>query len=149
MMKPKTNLKVIQKRIVKDALEFKWAIICLVIYYMLTHEVFHAFCPMVIVTGLPCPGCGMSRSIFYLLTGQFGRSFALSPFAIFWILLGSWFVYVRYVKGKRVKGIYLFMGCLCVAMMVYYVYRMFTVFPSTAPMIYREDNVINNLLKLY
>jgi len=147
-MKPITNLQTIQKRIVKDVLEFKWAIICLVIYYFVTHELFHAFCPMVIVTGLPCPGCGVTRSIFCLLTGQISRSFVLSPFALFWILLGIWFVYERYVQGKKVKGIYPLIGCLCVAMVVYYVYRMYTTFPSISPMIYTEDNVLNNLLKL-
>jgi len=147
-MKPITKRLAIQKRIVIDVLAFKWAIICLVIYYLLTNEVFHAFCPMVIVTGLPCPGCGVTRSIFYLLTGQISRSFALSPFAIFWILLGIWFFYERYVRGKKVKVLYLLIGCLFVAMMVYYVYRMYTVFPSIPPMIYREDNMLNNLLKV-
>ena len=148
-MKPKTKLKAIINQIVKDVLELKWAIICLAIYYMFTHEVFLTFCPMVILTGLPCPGCGLTRSIIYLLTGQFDRSFAFSPFAIFWILLGIWFVYERYVEGKKVKGIYPLIGCLCVAMIAYYVYRMYTVFPFAPPMIYREDNVLNNLLKLY
>jgi len=147
-MKSITKRQVIQKRIVKDVLEFKWAIICLVIYYLLTNDVFHAFCPMVIATGLPCPGCGVTRSIFYLLTGQISRSFALSPFALFWILLGVWFVYERYVQGKKVKGIYPLIGCIFVAMMVYYVYRMYTAFPFIPPMIYREDNVLNNLLEL-
>jgi len=147
-MKPITKLQAIQKRIVKDVHEFKWAIISIVFYYLLTHEVFHAFCPMVIVTGLPCPGCGMTRSAFYLLTGQFVRSFTLNPFAIVWILLGIWCAYIRYVKGKDVKGIYPLVGCICVAMIAYYVYRMYTVFPSIPPMIYKEDNMLNNILNL-
>ena len=148
-MKLTTKLQAIQKRIVKDILEFKWAIIALVIYFSLTNEVFYAFCPMVIATGLPCPGCGMTRSIFYLLTGQVGRSFALNPFALFWVILGIWFIYTRYVVGKEMKWINPIIGCICVAMITYYVYRMCTVFPSTPPMIYRENNLLNNLLKLY
>jgi len=148
-MKLIQKLRAIQIRIRKDVLEFKWAIIVLVIYYLLTHEVFHAFCPMVIVTGLPCPGCGVTRSIFYLLTGQLSKSFAFSPFAIFWVLLGIWFIYKRYVEGKKVKGIYPIMVGLCMAMVVYYMYRMYTAFPFTPPMIYKEDNLLSNLLKLY
>ena len=147
-MKPITKLQATKNRIVKDVLEFKWAFIGILIYYLLTDEVFHAFCPIVIATGLPCPGCGVTRSIFYLLSGQIGKSFALSPFAIFWILLGIWFVYKRYVQGKKVKGIYPIIGCLFVAMIVYYVYRMYTTFPSVTPMIYRENNMLGNLLRL-
>jgi len=148
-MKTIIKMQAIKERIVKDVLEFKGAIISLVIYYFLTEQVFHSFCPMVIVTGLPCPGCGITRSIFYLFTGQFGKSYELSPFAIFWILSGIWFIYRRYVEGKKVKGIYPIIGCICAAMIVYYVYRMCTVFPSIPPMIYKKDNVINSLLRLY
>jgi len=147
-MKPITKRQEIQNRILKDIHEFKWGIIALGLYYLLTHKIFHAFCPMVIATGFPCPGCGMTRSVFYLLTGQFGRSFELSPFALFWVLLGIWFIYKRYVKGEKVKGIYPLLGFISVAMIVYYIYRMFTIFPSVPPMIYKEDNMLNYLLRI-
>ncbi|MFR6365723.1 DUF2752 domain-containing protein [Gallintestinimicrobium sp.] len=32
---------------------------------------FHAFCPSVFLFGLPCPGCGMTRAVFFLSQGSF------------------------------------------------------------------------------
>lgn len=148
-MKVFTKLETVFKRIAKDIIAFKWPILLFVIVYLAIHKVFHAFCPMIIITGYPCPGCGMTRAVAYLLMGQFERSFNLNPLAPLWILLGIWFFFRRYIAGKKVKGVYPLMACICIAMIVYYAYRMYTTFPSYPPMVYRRDNILAHLLKKY
>lgn len=36
-------------------------------------------CPFRLLTGLPCPACGLTRSWVYLAHGQVGESFAAHP----------------------------------------------------------------------
>lgn len=47
-------------------------------------------CPWLSTTGLPCPGCGMTRSVFALLQGDWAGS--LRANALAWIALVFWMV---------------------------------------------------------
>ena len=50
-------------------------------------------CPFLKVTGLPCPGCGMTRSCISLLRGDWAEVWRLNPFgplfAVFWAVVGG------------------------------------------------------------
>jgi Protein of unknown function (DUF2752) len=39
-------------------------------------------CPFRLLTGLPCPGCGLTRSWVYLAHGQWQDAWAANPFGI-------------------------------------------------------------------
>jgi len=61
-------------------------------------------CPFALVTGLPCPGCGMTRATRALLRGNLAESVGwhplvlpVAPLVVAWALLGAW----RYgVEGR-------------------------------------------------
>jgi len=38
-------------------------------------------CPYLTLTGLACPGCGLTRAVHFLLHGEVGRAFAFNPWA--------------------------------------------------------------------
>src|SRR6476659_2635703 len=38
-------------------------------------------CPYLTLTGLACPGCGLTRATHFLLHGDFARAFAYNPWA--------------------------------------------------------------------
>jgi hypothetical protein len=40
-------------------------------------------CPVHRVTGLPCPGCGLSRALAAASQGDFGAALGLNPFVVF------------------------------------------------------------------
>lgn len=40
-------------------------------------------CPVHATTGLPCPGCGMSRAIAAFSQGDFSAALGLNPFVVF------------------------------------------------------------------
>ena len=44
-------------------------------------------CPFRLLTGLPCPGCGLTRSWVYLAHGQWRDSFLANPFGIVLVAL--------------------------------------------------------------
>jgi hypothetical protein len=39
-------------------------------------------CPFRLLTGLPCPGCGLTRAWVYLAHGQWHESFVANPFGL-------------------------------------------------------------------
>jgi hypothetical protein len=47
-----------------------------------------SFCPFKMMTGLPCPGCGMTRSVVTLLHGDIGASLYYHPLGIAIVALG-------------------------------------------------------------
>ncbi len=137
-------------RLEADIREYRYAIGSLLLYYVAMRLVFHAFCPLVIITGLPCPGCGLSRSVWYFLTGQFSRSFSLHPLGAFWLLLLVWFCINRYVAGKQVtKGWTLALTTVCIATLLLYGYRMATLFPGRPPMSYTGHNLLERVIPGY
>ena len=44
-------------------------------------------CPFRLLTGLPCPGCGLSRSWVHLAHGQWRDSFVANPFGVVLVAL--------------------------------------------------------------
>lgn len=58
-------------------------------------------CPFRRLTGLPCPGCGLTRSWTYLVHGRVGDSFAVHPFGP--LFLAAVVVLVGFVVVARVR----------------------------------------------
>ena len=87
------------KRLINDLKAFYPAIIAFAIYNIIVRKMFHAYCPFLILTGFPCAGCGMTRAVFYILTGRIRRGMALNPAAPMWIVFLLWFFAERYLRG--------------------------------------------------
>lgn len=140
---------VIGERIKKDIKQYGTGLLAAVALYFFVHAVSKAFCPSVLVTGFPCPGCGMTRAVLYLLKGQFARSWALNPAGIFWVIWALWFAFERYVRGRRPK-ILGWAACGIVLFMVTaYLVRMNLYFPDRPPYVYTRDNLFARLLPGY
>jgi len=140
------NVQTILERIWKDIKNVWVAVLALIFYNVLTRSVFHAFCPQLILTGFPCAGCGMTRAVYYILTGRFARGMQLNPAAPLWILFLGWFFGNRYLKGVSSKKTTLWLGLVCAAMLGIYVYRMIHCFPGDPPMVYYRNNILRRLL---
>ena len=46
-----------------------------------TRHVLTPPCPYLVLTGLACPGCGLTRAAHFLLHGDIARAFAYNPWA--------------------------------------------------------------------
>lgn len=64
-------------------------------------------CPVVSMTGHPCPGCGLTRATRALFRGSFEESLRFHPLVlpampllVVWMLLGAW----RYVREGRFRS---------------------------------------------
>lgn len=143
------KIKTVGKRIAADLYQYRWAILALFLYDLAATRLFGAFCPMVILTGLPCPGCGMTRAAFLILTGQWALATRYNPAVWIWLAVGLYFAWNRYGKGRRAAGVLYLAGGAALVMTAVYFYRMAVCFPGEAPMVFGEDNLLGKILPFY
>lgn len=119
--------------------------VCLILLEMVTGEI----CPMQLLFGLPCPGCGLTRAGFLVLTGHFGKAFSMHPF-IYVFFAGLMYVFwQRYVKGKKEipYGIPLLLFVI-LTMCMFYVYRVWMYFPNVEPMLVSKHTPLIDIRQL-
>ncbi len=110
------------------------------VYYQIVHSVFDAFCPLLVLTGVPCAGCGLTRAALYLLRGDAARAAHINP-SIFLILIFLLYCgYFRYIKGVKVKRLGLVVCLLVAGMLAVYGAGMYLYFPDRAPYVYQGNN---------
>ena len=142
-------MKEIKNRILRDIKEFWTAALMIAGYGILMNLIFDAFCPMVILTGFPCPGCGLTRSVCYLLTGHLQQSFYINPMGIPIACLIFYFLWNRYIIGRKAKGMMYLIGAAAVLLILLYVWRMILFFPDRVPYVYKEKNITSEFLPFY
>ncbi|MCR5702826.1 MAG: DUF2752 domain-containing protein [Lachnospiraceae bacterium] len=116
-------------------------ILIVIIYSVVTQLVFGFICPFRLVTGIPCPGCGLTRAGLSLIKLDFGKvlyyNVMIIPIAIYIIYA----VVCRYVLGTKVRFATVILIILAVALLVLYFYRMVRFFPNHKPMEYVGRNL--------
>ena len=137
-----------KERMKADIRNFYPAVIVFVIYNLVVRNIFHAYCPFLITTGFPCPGCGMTRAAFYLLTGRFNRGMSLNPAAPFWIAFIVCFFVERYVRGRTPKYMKILLAVVVLITVGIYLYRMVHFFPSSPPLVFYRNNLISRTLRI-
>lgn len=106
-------------------------------------------CPFVLITGYPCPGCGMTRAVLHLLQGEFIQAAVMNPFVYGIIVLGGCHLYYRYFRRESWKYARIAWGILLGLMIVYYMYRMLVWFPDRPPMQYYYHSVFYRLRQYF
>ena len=136
-------------RIWKDIKKYIGVAVIVVIYYVVVHTLMPVACPLIYMTGFPCAGCGMTRAVWFVLTGQFARAFYMNPVAFVIVLFGGYCFFCRYIKGIPVKGFLAGIIIICVLLFLAYFIRMYLYFPDREPYVYWKDNVLEHQLPGY
>lgn len=143
-------MKKIIIRIIKDIKTFWVGIAIIVSYYFITNHFFHASCPFILLTGFPCPGCGLTRSVFNILTFDFESAIIINPISFAWVAFFIYFIFVRYILGKNTKIVSAITNVLiiliCLTTLVFYIYNMINYFPNKIPYVYTRRNLMYYLL---
>ena len=111
------------------------------VLYIISHKIMGAFCPSVWIMGFPCPGCGMTRAFFFVMSGQFVRAFRINPSVYLWMIYGIYFIIQRYIRGVKVKYNLLLIGIIVIIMLFVYMHGMLTQFPDAPPYVYTGENL--------
>lgn len=137
--------RIMIKRIGKDLWGFKWVIVGIIVLLVALKAIFGEVCPMVIITGFPCPGCGITRATISLLMGRFTDAVKYNPSIFLWVIAGIYFCIQRYIRGRKVKHFNAVLGVVGAICIIIYVIRMILYFPNVVPMVYNDDNVLKSV----
>lgn len=130
----------------KDIKDIKWAIIVIIAYFALGRYFLYSLCPMVMVTGLPCPGCGLTRAGFALLRLDLAGAYRIHPFIYPIAGYIAVFGWNRYIMGRRMgKKLKAGLIVLMALVILFYGWRMWMYFPGEPPMSYYERNLLRFL----
>lgn len=97
-------------------------------------------CPMVLLTGLPCPGCGMTRAAVLFFQGHWLAAWRMHPFFYVLLALAAAAAFSRYVLGRGAAQMKAAAVVFLVLAVVFYGYRMARDFPDREPMVYFSHN---------
>lgn len=126
-----------------DIKSARWAIMLVVAYFVFLKKVLRSLCPMVLLTGFPCPGCGLTRAGFKVLGFDFAGAWGIHPFIFAIILLILVFAAERYVYKSREMNASKWCAIVIIAgMIAFYGWRMYTQFPDVPPMTYYRRNLM-------
>ena len=120
------------KLFIKDIKSAKWVIIFVIAYFAFLRNMIFSMCPMVMITGYPCPSCGMTRAGIRLLHLDFAGAWEIHPF-IYGVVLPM----PKYLSWLA--------GIMLTTLVVFYVYRVKKYFPGDPPMSYYESNLVNRI----
>lgn len=129
----------ILKRDIKDWYK---GVLAAVLMLLFMHVVFGQVCPMVLFCGLPCPGCGITRSLFCFFSGHFREAFIMNPCVYPLLAYVAAVAFYRYILKKKMKFNDICVMLLVLICTVVYAYRMLVWFPDREPMVYYSGNVL-------
>ncbi len=134
----------------KKALTVLLLLAVFAIYSLLaTHYLGHA-CPINLVFGVPCPGCGLTRAVLCIFHGDFSGAFSTHPLVftlpVIAVLLIVAFFSERFCASKVYSALCISFSLLFV---VVFVCRMIVRFPTEEPMTFNENSLLFFLIRLF
>ncbi len=121
----------------------------LLVLFTIMYVTFGTNCISVWLTGMPCPGCGLTRAGLAVLRFDFVEAWEMNPFIY---AIGVYVVVVliyRYLFNKKWKFVNMCGIIIAIAMCIYYIYRMKNGFPTEKPVDYHQHNLLTQLITWY
>ena len=134
------------KRFCAEARRYAAAAAAFCIYLLVTKCVFGYVCPSMIITGLPCPGCGLTRAGVYFFTGRFSQSLEVHPLFIPVFLLALCAAICKLFFPDKLKRFYIPAVILAFCLFAVYLVRMKYLFPHYPPMTPNKDFVLRKII---
>ncbi len=110
---------------------------------------FHTTCPSMLFFGLPCPGCGMTRALWLLITGHPVGAFRMNPSLYVWLAFLGYLGFYRYIREEKAPHLNVVLIAVLVLVCVVYCLGMWKYFPNTEPYVVKCDNILTKILSNY
>lgn len=143
MQRLNSHIKRALKLMYYDIKNAKWVIMFIIAYFAFFKLVLGVVCPMVWITGYPCPACGLTRAAVLLLGLDFSGAWEVHPFIFIIAIYLVIFCWNRYLCGKKAgKKLMLAAIVIIILMIIYYIWRMIQYFPGDPPLSYYKYNLL-------
>ena len=122
----------------------KFKVVILIIIYL---AITRGACVIKSITGIPCPGCGLTRAYLALLHGDIKGAWNFHP--LFWFI-GPLIIFIfvfREKLQKNKKAQMIICSFSLVLIIGVYIYRMIKLFPDTAPMDYYKGSLFYRIYR--
>lgn len=137
------------KQLKKDVSDWYIGILAVLTYIFVTKLVFGNICLMVITTGLPCPGCGLTRAAISVLTFRWSDAWNYNCVIFLIVLLIIYWFACRYLFQCRCRGFVAGLVIIALCLIALYIYRMIHYYPEVPPMVYNENNILCFLRNIF
>ncbi len=129
----------------KDLKKYFPLIISIITACIINQLIFHKICPIAIFTGFPCPGCGITRAFYFLITMQWHKALTMNPCIFIWIILLiilfiNRYILVKKLTSKTINTLLIITGIISILI---YIIRMTTMYPNIEPMTYYKNNILH------
>ena len=137
------------KRTFHGAIAAWWVLLIIAGYSVFAWFFLGTSCLFASIIGLPCPGCGVTRSFLLLFAGDILGSLRYHPLLIpsvvfMCMYFVSWLLSDR-VPRRMEKALVFFV----IALMTLYAARMLLMFPHESPMVYNHQAILPRLIGLF
>jgi len=129
-------------------MKYLWGFLAAGAYFFIANWRFGLVCPMVILFGIPCPGCGLTRAGVLFLTGNFAESFRMHPLLVPTVAFIMWAIVEKFFGSQNFKKMQNPVIVLSVSAFVLYIFRMIRMFPYYPPMVMNSESVLHNIIFL-
>lgn len=120
-----------------------WIVLYL-IYALIMHILKLESCPVKLLIGLPCPGCGMTRAVICLLKLDFKGSFRYNALWLILLFIVVVAILKKYGIFKKLYYSRVFWMVIGATILTYYILRLIYVYPNE-PMDYYYFNLLNRM----
>lgn len=147
----KDRMKMIKKvmmEIYNDIKRILPAIVVILIAYIVMFYFYRTNCPVRLLCGYPCPGCGLTRAGISVLLFRFRSAWELNASIYLWMPLIAFYLFDRYIWKKGRKYIMPLAVFVSLVTLAYFVYRFYTIYPGPEPMQYHYNNMLYQLWSL-
>lgn len=130
----------------KKAAGITGILLIVVIFFLIINHFTGTICLLNAITGIPCPGCGLTRAGVLALQGRFTESFTMHPLLFPALaVMAFMFIYITLLKKKPSKLFYTIIALCLILFVGLYIWRMATLFPDTPPMTINENSLLRQL----
>ena len=119
-----------------------------ILYYVVTNHLFGYISPSMIILGLPCPGCGLTRAGVLFFTGQFQQSFVMHPLFVPVLIFVICLVVCELIWPNKLKYMQIPAVLLICTSLIVYVLRMVFLFPDYPPMVVNENAILFDIINI-
>ncbi|MDR1940352.1 MAG: DUF2752 domain-containing protein [Clostridiales bacterium] len=142
--------KIVQSRVFKN----KWVRLAALftVFFVFTEILSHVFgtaCIFKLITGVPCPSCGMTRAIGLFLSMRVGQAFEMHPlFPLAGVVFAGIIAVTAKPELKERKALKIAAYAIAAAFIVVYAVRMAAFFPDKEPTAYFWNSLVGTVIKL-